>query len=151
MKPHGMGGVNGLPDLIEMIAARDFGEALAPEGVEADIEALDTGRSQGFQIGLQQNPVGGQGNVAEPLQLAEFLKEGKEVPADQGLSSRDADFGYAKRDADAQDAQNFLVAQDVLVGHAGNGFPRDTIGAPQIAAICDRNPQIVESAAKLVV
>jgi hypothetical protein len=65
---------------------------------------------------------------------------------DQRFAAGYPDLGDTQIDADPDDSQNLLVAQNIRVGQAGNLIRWDTIDTPQIAAIGDRNPQVVQVA-----
>jgi hypothetical protein len=71
--------------------------------------------------------------------------------AHQGLPPGDPHLGNAKCHGFAHYGHDLLEAKDVLVVEQLNPFGRHAIGAPEVAAVGDRDAQVADPAVKSVV
>src|SRR6185436_15488582 len=90
-----------------------------------------------------------QREVLESYERRERSDQARHVASHQRLTTRDAEFAHAFGDRDPRDADDLLETQDLAV-RIPDGLFRHAVGAPQVAAIRDRQPEIVVAAAKRV-
>ena len=94
-QPSFTGGFNASPDLMEAILARDEGVFVRFEGIETDIDALDSRPAQIFGETFEQDAVGGDADAFHLRNIADVLTQIENVLPDQGFPTRDADLGDA--------------------------------------------------------
>jgi hypothetical protein len=131
------------------VAPRHPRELLAVQGVEADVQAeRPRGREIPRLLG-EEHAVGRQRQAVEAGDRGETLDEPWEVAPDERLAPGDADLPHPRPDRDPRHTRELLERQERLarephrlLGHA--------VGAPEVAAVGHREPQVVVNASERV-
>ncbi len=100
-------------------------------------------------IAVQLGAVGGDGQVAEPVQLSQSLEQPQDVASHQGLAAGDAYLRHAQLAEALADTRNLLEGQQLAAGHELDVF-RHAIDAAQVAAVCDGQTHVRDVAAETV-
>ena len=124
-----------------MVAAGDEGELLGLQGVEGDIDPVETCFYEALQVLLQQKAVGGHGHVleAEVLEPADKLHH---APAHQGFAAGYADFRHAELEAGFGEGEHLFEGQDLALILELDVFGHAVLAA-EVAAVGYRDPQVV--------
>ena len=75
------------------------------------------------------------------LRLA-IAKEEAEAAAQQRLASREAHRVHAQSDEDRDEPEQLLIGEHLRFGQPRQALGWHAVGAPQIAAVRDRHPQV---------
>ena len=126
---------------VELVPAGQDPERLGVERVERDVDPLQAGRREVVGQLREPDPVRGHRQVdAERL---EQLEQAGQVGPDRRLAAGDADPVEAPPlDADPGDPGQLLVAEHLGAGQPLHPLGRHAVGAPEIAAVRHREPQI---------
>ena len=145
-------------DPVEDARDREVDAVHRPEGrlverVEADRDPPEPGRPEGRRQRAEGRAVRRQGQVdgraVARAQLGQHRDEVGQVAPDERLAARDPELLDALGDERAGEPDDLLEGQDLvprqerevpavdLLGHA--------VGAPEVAAVGDRDPQVVET------
>jgi hypothetical protein len=82
-----LGGRDAGQDAVEAFAAGDFLECLFAERIEADVEALEAGGSQRGGLFVEEDAVGGEGEVVDAGQIGEHFHEARQIGADERFAT----------------------------------------------------------------
>jgi len=141
-------GHDSVPDLLEVVAACYELELLRLQRIEGDVDPIQPRLHEPFEVLLQQETVGGHGNVFKPKCL-ELLHEPHDPPADQRLAAGDADLGDAELQARLGEGQHLLQGENMalvlkldVLGH--------TVLAPEVASIRHRDAEVVHLAIETI-
>ncbi|VTR70961.1 hypothetical protein DESC_870117 [Desulfosarcina cetonica] len=141
-----MGALDSRPHAIKHVIAGNVGIAFAFQRIQADVDAADTGIENPLGIGFEQHAVGGQGDIFQFRNGRQAAQKIDGAVTDQGFSAGDANLLDPQANADVDDAQNFLVAENLVVGQTGDAAIRYAVKASQVTTVGNGNPQIVEVA-----
>ncbi len=127
--------------MVQLVAARQLLEPIAPQRVEADGHSVQSGASQRFGVPWQQDAVRRQAQVVDLGVRRESLDDPRQLAPHQRLAAGephlvDAEIGEGlHQPADLLDVENVLPRQPdvILAGHA--------IIAAQVTHIDERQPQ----------
>src|SRR5580658_9512537 len=81
--------------------------------VQADVDPLQSGISEGPGHRSEQDPVGGQTDVLEAGNRDQLLHERGQMSTDQGLAASKTDLINSQSHGNANDALNLLEAQEL--------------------------------------
>ena len=152
----GGGRVDAVEHGVETVEACQVAEALAIERVEADGDAVQSGRAQRGRLRRQQDAVGREGEVADAGPRRERSDERRQIPPQQRLAAGQAHTIDAQIAEGVGDRANLLEREErvlrqpriVGLGHA--------VEAPQVAAVghrhaetAKRTPEAVEDRHRL--
>jgi hypothetical protein len=130
----------------KLIEARERGESIAPQCVEADRDPPQAGGLQRIDLILEQHAVGGQGKVREPRLCGQHAHQRGHVAAEQRLAARQADLVHAEREEDVDERARLFEMEDVLPRQPDVVVLRHAVLAAQVAAVGNRQPQIAQRA-----
>ena len=123
-----LGQSNGVQDGGQAVAAGDFLEIGAVQGIEAEADAAQAGIAQGPGPQREKKTVGGQGEIAEAGEGRDFLDEGGKLGLEERFAAGEAHFFNAHSDGDADGALNFVEGEgrglDVPTGQWMSGGRR---------------------------
>src|SRR6266849_500142 len=145
-----LSGFDAVHDLGERFGTRDAFESGRVEGIEADVDATETGGDEPIAAFSKEVAVGGHGEVFD----AESMETGDVVfdpIANQRLTAGDANFANAKVQEDAGEAvelgpgEDFVVVAIVLRGGGA------AVDAAEITAVRDGDAQVGDLPAEFVV
>ena len=143
-EPRRLGGEQAVHDLVEVAAAGDAPEAVGVEAVEADVEAAQTGRLEGRGLVGQRRGVGGQADVAQPVDGGQPRNQVLQTAAGERLAARQPDFFHSQPHEQAGQAGDFLEREHLALVQPVVLVQRHAIGAAVVAAVGDRNTQILD-------
>ena len=109
---------NGLyppPDLIEAVDAGNFGNPLATQGIQADIELAHPDLIQLPGVAFQKHAVGSDPDIVEILDPGQVADEPQYVPPHQWFAAGKADFGDPHVHRHPDNPQQLLVGQEFIV------------------------------------
>jgi hypothetical protein len=138
------GGHQGAPDLLEVVAAGDKAELLGLEGVQGDVDPVETGLDEPVEVLLEQVAVARHGHLveAEVLQPADELDD---AAPHERLAAGDADLVDAELQAGLGEEEHLFEGEDValvlelyVLGHA--------VLAAEVAPVRDGDAQVVHLA-----
>ena len=144
----GKAGFLGLPDSREdgpeLPAPRDLCIFVGVQRIETDVDPADSRGIKPLRAAFQEDAVRRQADVVQFRYPPEGGDELHDPPADQRLAAGDPDLGdpFPRRDPD--DPVDLLIAEDVVVADPGNAFLGHAVGAAEVAAVRDGNPQIID-------
>jgi hypothetical protein len=133
-----------------LVAARQGAEALRTQGVEAHRQPPEPGALQRRRLLGQQDPVGRQRQVAEPRLPRQESDEHIEVAPQERLAARQADLLDAEREEHVDEPRQLLEREDVGARQPHVLLLRHAVGAAQVAAVRDREPQVAERPAEAI-
>ena len=122
--------------------AGDGLEPLGPRRVQADVDAVQSGLGQGWAVFREQEAVRRHRDLLDAGDALERAHEVRRALPDERLAARYAEVPEAERGEDTGEAQEFLIAEHVLVRDLPAAV-RHTVFAPQIAPVGYRNAQII--------
>ena len=124
------------------------------QGVHAHGEPLQAGVSQSPGLGGECGAVGGQGQVFEAFDARQHLHQLGQIAPQQGLAAGQADLLHAQVHEDTRQAHQFFKAEDLALGQEGvvaaKHFLWHAVGAAKVAAVRDRQPQVMQCPAKRI-
>jgi hypothetical protein len=118
------------------------------ERVQAHRDAV---QARGLELGgvfRQQHAIGGERDVLDVRQLRQVADEIREVRPQQRLAAGDAQFldagahEHARQAQDLREVQALAAAQEAV--RLVEGLARHAVGTAEIAAVHDRDPQVVD-------
>ncbi len=117
------------------------------ERVEADRDPAQTGIGKAACLAGEQGPVGGHREVVEAIDAGEQLHEPGQVASEQRLAPGEPDLGHAVVHEEARQTRDLLERQQLRPGQEPESrpehLPGHAVDAPEVAAIGDRDPQVV--------
>src|SRR5918996_1453505 len=141
VEPRLLGGGDAVEHVVELVAARQLDEAVAPQRVERDVDPPQPGGDQVAGHRPQRTAVGGERQVdPERRQLAD---QHRQVRPDGGLAAREPDAVDAEPlDAHPGNPLDLLEREDLVAGQPDHPLFGHAVGAAEVAAIGDRDPKI---------
>ena len=126
--------------------------------IQADGDTREPGALERLGLARQHAAVGGQGQVQRAAggraQVGQLAHQVLDMLAQQRLAARQADLLHAQLREDARQAADFLERQQRRMRHEGvaavEDFARHAVGAAEVAAVRDRNPQVAQGTRALV-
>ncbi len=146
----GPGCLDAGPDVLEPVAAGDAGEALGPQGIEADVDALQTGPGQVAGVVGQEGAVGRHRQVVDAGNGRDHAHEIGQAQPGEGLAAGEPHLADAQLGGGANDEGQLFVAQDLAMVVLVNALGRHAVDAAQVAAVGDRYAQVVDGPAEIV-
>ena len=126
--------------------ARDAPEALRVERIEADVDAVDTGRAQRRRQLGQQVGVGRQRDVVDARDRAQLADERRQVAAHGRLAAGEAHAAHAQRRKHPYQRRDLFERQHVGARRVLDAVVGDAVAAAVVAAVGHRHPQVVDHA-----
>ncbi len=140
-------GVDAGKRLGKLPTARDGGELFRIERVERDVHARKARVAQVVGHLRQQHAVGGQRYVLNAGRGADVAHQIDHALAHERLAPGQAHAAYPHSSQHAHDMRNLLDAQDVLMAKRFHALFGHAVYAAVIAAIGQRNAQVIDRAA----
>ena len=137
--------------LFDAAEARDLGKPCGVERVERDVDAIQACCAQVGRHARQQGTVGGEGDVLDPGNRADFLDEWHDAMRDERFAAGEADTRDALLRHDAHEAGDLLGGEQLAVGARGHARLGHAVHAAEVAFIRHGDAQVVDAAAKAVV
>ena len=143
----GLGGAGGLPSVGGVdLTSGHFARAFGGGGVEADVEAVETGGFEGRKERFEPRCIRRHREVSTGEGDADLANEVNDVSAQEGFSAGDADFVDAEGAKGVGEAGDFLEAEDFVAGEKLEAFTKDLCGhailTAQIAAVGDGDAEV---------
>jgi len=126
-------------------AARHGGVPRRVEAVDADVHAAQPVSAQVVGEARQQDAVGRQGEVRDTLDLRQHTDQVGTAVAHERLPAGDTHLADPTRDGDTREGDELLIRQDVVVGPRQHALRRHAVRTPQVAAVGDRQAQVVDA------
>ena len=123
---------------------------LPVQGVQADVDTVDTGFQQLGQLLGQQDAVGGQGDSFDAGDGPDGRHQLVELGPHQGFAAGETNMGDAQGGELLHQPGDLFIGENGAVGETLHARLRHTVDAPEVAAVRDGNPQIVDVPLKLV-
>jgi hypothetical protein len=102
----------------------------------------------------EQHPVGGEGEVLHPLDGGDLAHQGGQVAAQQRLATGEAHLAHARLHEHPHQPGDLLKTEQLGPGKEAEVAPvhplRHAVGAPEVAAVGHRHPEVPERAPELV-
>ena len=148
----GVGGVEAAQHVVETIPAGQQAVGGRANGIEGDVDAVEAGVGEPGGLGTEKDAVGGQRRVGDAALVgAQGLRGGDDVGqpgAQERLAAGEADLADAQAfDAQGDQADDFVVGEQITAGNPVHALGRHAIRAAQIAAVGDADPQVAGDAA----
>ena len=132
---------------VELVALGERDEALAAQRVERDVDPAQPGRGEVVRELGQPHAVGRHREV--DAERREQLDEHGHVGPHERLAAGEADRLEAEPlDAHPGDPGDLLVGQQLLARQPVHPLGGHAVGAAEVAAVGDRDPQILDAAAR---
>jgi hypothetical protein len=144
-KPCPLRFLDAFPDPVKGIHAGYYLELFRNQGVQADVDPAKTRCYERIHVVFQQHAIGGQRNIANPVNLVQLPDESMDTFADQRLPAGNPDLADAELNRNSDEAENFLIAQDLIMRQDGNLIAGRTVLAPEITSIRNGNTQVIQS------
>ena len=136
--------------VLDLSETRHVGELCGIERVERDVDARETGILQiGRHLG-EQYAIGRERNVLDSRRSGDLAYEVNHAFADEWLATCETHPANARLRRAAREVGDLLDAQDGLVRSERHALLGHAVYAAQIAAICQRDAQIVNLAPVIV-
>lgn len=110
METHFAGGLNSRPHLLEKIFSRDIFEFWGLQRIQTDVDAMDSCRLNSVQMLQKQDPVGGQGDFGQTLDVRQAIQKFYGALAHERLSTGDPNLGDSETNPDTHHSQDFFVS-----------------------------------------
>ena len=150
VEAHAKRGVDTRERVFERAAARDLVEFLGIERVERDVHARKARGPQVVRHARQKDAVRGHRHVLDLGHGSDVAHELDHALAHRRLAAGKANAFDTDARSDANRLLNLFDAQDVEVGKLLHAFFGHAVHAAEVAAVGERNPQIVDCAAVAV-
>ena len=147
---HAMRGGHPFEDAIELVEAGEGLEPVAAERVEAHRDSAEPGPLQPVDLVGQQDAVRGQRKVGQARLGGEQLDQHVEVAAEQRFAAGQPETIDAQADEHVHERADFLEVQHVLAGQPHVVLLRHAVFAAEVAAVGDRQPQVLQRTAQLI-
>jgi hypothetical protein len=141
-KTNRCGFLNALHDFFKIILPCYFLKFQGMQGVEADVDTMDTGFVNGPRPIFKEDPVGSQANVQEGFYLANLADQINKTFSHQGLSAGEADLSDPSGCSGLDQCNDFLIGQYIAVFEEVEALGRCAIATAQIATVRDGYPEI---------
>ncbi len=117
--------------------------AVGPQCVKRDVHPFHAGGAQRNGKAGQRCAVGGHGHMGTRMQRHQPGDKAGQTRPDRGLTASQSDLGHPKSgDRYPNETDDLLVGQSLLPRQPRQAFGGHAVGAPQITAVGQRNPQI---------
>ncbi|GAA3239725.1 hypothetical protein GCM10020256_61080 [Streptomyces thermocoprophilus] len=142
-RPGVAGGVQAVEDVLVAVAAGEGLEDIGAQGVEGDVDPVEAGCLQGGGGALEADAVGGEGHLRAGGESRDALDDADEAGPQEGFAAGEADLGDAEcADGDVDQADDLVVRQQVGLGQPLQALFGHAVGAAQVAAVGQRDPQV---------
>ena len=129
---------------MQPVATRDRGEPGRVDGVEGDVDAVQPRGGQPVRAAGQADAVRGQGDLGPGPQPRRRRDDLFEILGHQRLAAGEPHAGDAEAgDTQTQQADQLVGAQQLLGRKPVESVGRHAVGAPQVAAVGQRDPKIL--------
>ena len=132
--------------LSEKIVSRDPGESFRTEAVNGKIDGVDPGLLQHGDVGPHEGAVARDPQVEVRKILPESKEELVEVPARKGLAACETHLVHVHAPCDADQTDDLLVTEHVLMGNELLRPVAAAVDAVQIAAVRYGKTQVADPA-----
>jgi hypothetical protein len=133
-------------DLVQGVAAGELVEAVALQRVHGDVEAVDPGAHELLGVASQEEAVGGDRQVVDPVDRGDHPGQRREVAADQRLAAGEPDVADAHLGKQGHQARDLLEGEDLGALEPGQALGGHAVLAAEVAAVGDRDPQVSDVA-----
>ena len=142
--------VDAVERLLQFAPTRDLAELVGVKRVERYVHAREPGGLQVIGHAGQKHPVRGHGDVLDARDVRDVAHQVDHAQAHERLPARQADAADAHAGGDAHGLDDLLDAQDLLMRELLHAFLWHAVDAPEVAAVRERYPEIVDDAAMRV-
>jgi hypothetical protein len=129
-------------------------ECLWVEGVEADGDAAESGLMEARCFLMEEDAVGGEGEIGAGVLLGELCDEVGKVFSEEGFAAGQADFLCAEPNEDGCQARDFFVGENERAWEEGvvgsEDLSRHAVRAAKVTAVGDGDAEIPKGAAEEV-
>ena len=123
---------------------------LPVQGIQTDVDTVDTGFQQLGQLLGQKNAVGGQGDSLDAGDGPDGRHQLVQLGPHQGLAAGEANMGDAQGGKLFHQPGDLFIGEDGAVGQTLHARLRHAVDAAEVAAVRNGNPQIMDFPLKLV-
>lgn len=141
---------NALDDLIQGASSGDAEKLFWREGIQADVEAVESCLFERFGEFVQEEAVGGAREVGDIFMFTDFFHEEREVSPQEGFSSGESHFFDAEICGDMDDSGYFFKGEEFFFRGYGIAFFWHTIDASEITSIGDTDAQIINGSSEAI-
>ncbi|KAG0777317.1 hypothetical protein G6F22_011955 [Rhizopus arrhizus] len=135
---------------IQAIAPGDLAEGGGVQRVQADVQPRHARGAQVFGMTNQLRAIGRHGQVGEARHGRDVAGQVRHPAAQQRLAARQPDLADAQAHEQAHQPGHFVMAQPVGRGFEALEILGQAVAATQVAAVRDRDAQVVDPASKAV-
>ncbi len=129
--------------VVEAVASGDRVEGLAADGVEADVDPVEAGCRERGRRALESQRVGGQADLERRVDGLGTPDDVDQAAPHERLPAGEADLAHPEpADADVDQPDDLVVGQHVVVREPLEALGRHAVGAPQVAAVGQRDPEV---------
>ncbi len=134
-------GVDAIEHLNELVAPRQLEESVGPERIEGHVDALEASVDQLVGEQAEGGPVRGEGEIDS--ESRQHAHEAREMGSDGRLTSGQPDAVDAvSLDDEPGQPLDLLERQDLVAGGPRHAFFGHAVGAPEVASVGDRDPEV---------
>lgn len=149
VKSEGCGGVDAFQHGRGVaVGVAHFAEGIWVECVETDGDAAQSGLVEAWSFLVEEDAVGGEGEIGLWVLFGELADEVGEVFSEEGFAAGEADFLCSEADENGGEAGDFFVGEDERARQEWvvwtEDFARHAVGAAEVTAIGDGDPKIAE-------
>src|SRR2546427_12661076 len=123
-------------------AARERGESIGAEGVEAHRHAAEPRLLERLRVLGEQHAVGRDREVTQPRLRGEEADEARQVAPQERLASREADLVHSEGHEDVDERADLLEVEDLLARKPDVLLLGHAVLAAQIASVGDRDAEV---------
>ncbi|MDQ0786224.1 hypothetical protein QFZ64_001721 [Streptomyces sp. B3I8] len=143
VSPARAGGLQSFEHVLVTVPAGKGPEDLGAQGVQGDVDPVQARFLQGRRGAPEADAVGGEGHPGAGAEGRDPLDDADEAGAQQRLTAGEADLGDAEgAGRDVDEADDLVVREQVRLGQPLQALLGHAVGAPQVAAVGQRDAQI---------
>ena len=145
------GGIDAGERLLDAAQARDLGEAVSVQGVERDVHAVEPGFAKCRRKTREQGAVGGEGDVLDTIDGANFLDEGNDAVRDERFAPGEPHARDALGSDEPHEMSDLLGGEQLVVRAHRDALLGHAVHAAEVALVRDGDAQVVDASAEAVV
>ncbi len=134
-------------DAWERVAAGHLEEAVALQRVDGHVEAVDARLDERAGIALEQEAVGRDAEVLDPVDGGQHLRQAGKVAPHQRFAAGQAHVADAHRRQHGHESLDLLEAEHLVALQPGQALRGHAVLAAEVAAIGDRHAHVADVAA----